>query len=79
MLRGFSTLANCGDYDYTSTTLRTGTEQSSEDQVIQKLESLEVFIKESHVSTRDNMDKGLCELLSYEKALINSVKGHERG
>lgn len=73
VLRGFSPVSNWGDYDYTGTALQTGTEQSSEDQVIQKLESLEALIKESHASTRDHMAKGLCELLSYEKALINKV------
>ena len=41
--------------------------------MIQKLGFLEVLIKESHVSTRDHMAKGLCELLSYEKSLIKKV------
>ena len=73
VLRGFSPVSNWGDYDYTCTTLQSGTGQSSEDQVLKKLESLEALIKESHVSTQDHMAKGLCELLSYEKALINKV------
>ncbi|MCG8047818.1 MAG: hypothetical protein N0E48_19700 [Candidatus Thiodiazotropha endolucinida] len=74
ILRGFSPVSNWGDFDYTaSATLESGTVKPIEERVFEKLNSLEVLIKESHNSTREHMTKGLCELLSYEKALINKV------
>lgn len=72
VLGGFSPISNWGDFDST-TNISSGILKSGEDKVLEKLESMEVLVRELHLSTREHVAKGLRELLSYERALINKV------
>lgn len=61
VLGNFSPVSNWGEFD------------TNEERIMDKLSSMEVLMRELHLSTREHVAKGLREMLSYEKALIGKV------
>lgn len=69
---GFSPVSTWGDTD-TDAAPATSFLSTSEDRIMDRLNSLEVLVREQHLSTREHVAKGLRECIAYEKSLINRV------
>lgn len=70
VLGNFSPVSNWGEFETNS---ELSFLKSGEDRVMEKLSSIEVLVRELHLSAREHVAKGLREMLNIEKGLLIKV------